>query len=86
MQENIMTKILLTLAALATLSTASFAAGNRSYDLRDEQYYNTSGISGAETSSVIAEEAPFAVSGNGGVLSNFDRLNMNREKNELSSH
>jgi hypothetical protein len=35
-----MNKIAISLIALAALSTASFASGNRNYDLRDADTYN----------------------------------------------
>ena len=78
-----MKKIIVSLAALAALSTASFAAGNRSWDLRDTEYYNTSGKSDVAATSVTVAQSPLAIEGGN---SNFDRLNMNAEKNALNSH
>ena len=79
-----MKKIVLTLAALAALSTASFAAGNRNWDLQDREYYTTSGKSDVAGAGYVAQ-SPLAIETKSGI-SNFDRLNMNAEKNELSSH
>ena len=77
-----MKKIALSLVALAALSTASFAAGNRSWDLQDREYYTSSGVS-STGEATINTASPLAIPGS---VSNFDRLNMNSEKNELSSH
>ncbi len=78
-----MNKFALSLIALAALSTASFAAGNRSWDLQDREYYTTQGYVTEAGSTAIVEESPLAVSG---TVSNFERLQQNMMKNELSSH
>lgn len=57
-----MNKIALSVIALAALSTASFAAGNRSYDLQDLQstnFYSSSGITQPVNGST--EQAALAV-------------------------
>jgi aconitase A len=73
-----MNKIALSLIALAALSTASFAAGNRNWDLRDSPdiaiQYAASG------NSVNAFGAA------GTATSNFERLQLNQMTNESSSH
>lgn len=66
-----MNKIILSLAALAALSTASLAAGNRSWDLRDSEYYNSAAASTAQDVTVT-ESAPLAI-GNGAGLSAYER-------------
>ncbi len=78
-----MKKIALSLIALAAFSTASFAAGNRSWDVQDREYYTTKGYVTVEDATVIADEAPLAISGS---VSNFERLQQNMIKNESSSH
>ena len=55
-----MNKIVLSLAALAALSTASLAAGNRSWDLRDSEYYNSAATSTVQDVGVT-ESAPLAI-------------------------
>ena len=79
-----MNKIALSLLALAALSTASFAAGNRNYDVQDREYYTSSGVAPEAGAAAVTFEAPFAVSS--GTISNFERLQQNMEKNELDSH
>jgi hypothetical protein len=76
--ETKMNKIALSLVALAALSTASFAAGNRNWDLRDSP--DNVGAYSAQTVNA------FAIEKTGAGISNFDRLNMNSAKNESSSH
>ena len=76
-----MKKIALTLAALAALSTASFAAGNRNWDLQDREYFTSSAVSDA----AYTAASPLAIEVGSGI-SNFERLNKNAAKNELSSH
>ena len=74
-----MNKIAISLIALAALSTASFASGNRNYDLRDADTYN------GQVSGSVGVNA-FTVSSNDQILSNFDRVKLNQDKNESSSH
>jgi hypothetical protein len=82
--ETKMNKIVLTLVALATLSTASFAAGNRNWDLRD-----TPSITGRfdvvePAGSVEAFAVPNTGAGSG--ISAYERTLINQENNESSSH
>jgi hypothetical protein len=74
-----MNKIAISLIALAALSTASFASGNRNYDLRDADTYN------GQVSGNVGVNA-FTIDSNGRTLSNFERLKLNQKKNESSSH
>ena len=53
-----MKKIAVSLIALSALSTAAFAAGNRSWDLQDQQYYVTSGVLSAADSGSFAFAVP----------------------------
>jgi len=74
-----MKKIAVSLIALSALSTAAFAAGNRSWDLQDQQYYVTSGVSGvADTGSVAfavpADHMSYASETSG--LSAFERTTL----------
>lgn len=75
-----MKKIVISLAALAALSTASFAAGNRSWDLQDREFYNTSGVSVTQSGAAVAA-SPLAI---GGSVRNFDRLNMTAQSQDVS--
>jgi hypothetical protein len=79
-----MKKIIISIAALAAISSAALASGNRSWELRDaDTYYGKySSMADKASNSVNA----FAVEGNAGVSSNFERLKKNQEKNELSNH
>jgi hypothetical protein len=79
-----MKKIVISLAALGALSTVAFAGDNRSWDLRDAEYYTTQGYVGA-AAATTGETAAFAVIADG-KSGNFARLQMNMEKNELNSH
>jgi hypothetical protein len=74
-----MNKIAISLIALAALSTASFASGNRNYDLRDADTYN------GQISDNAGVNA-FTVNSNDQILSNFDRVKLNQKKNESDSH
>ena len=58
----------LSFIALAALSTASFAAGNHSWDLRDVQPF----MGGIATKS--STSAPLAVAPTGTYATNFDRV------------
>ena len=69
-----MNKFILSLAALAALSTASFAAGNRNNDLRDTEYYNSAAASTVQDVAVT-ESAPLAIEGAAG-LSAYERTLM----------
>jgi hypothetical protein len=55
-----MNKFALSLIALAALSTASLAAGNRSWDLQDREYYTTNSYTDTSSSAVIVDESPLA--------------------------
>lgn len=75
-----MNKIILSLAALAALSTASFAAGNRSYDLRDTEYYNAAAAS--QVNSGTVDVAPMSADSSSSPWLEERRLD---EKNDTSS-
>lgn len=76
-----MKKIVLSLAAIAALSTGAFAEQNRSQDLRDLQSYPYAG----STASVV-EGAAFQVAGDTGAVSDFERLTMQSIWNESSDN
>jgi hypothetical protein len=80
-----MNKIVISLIALAAASTASFAAGNHSGDLRESptyvgQYADQSG------SNAPATFALSAANETSGPLSNAELIKRNQEKNASSSH
>jgi hypothetical protein len=82
-----MKKIVLTLAALATLSTASFAERTRSYDLRDLETVNGHTSDGTNKPVMLDGSATtasaFAIPGtSGGVLTAYERALMNAYINE----
>ncbi len=79
-----MNKIALGLIALATLSTASFAANNRSWDLRDTEYYTSSGVpteSATSNYGASADEAPLAFEGQSG-NSAYERMMLRSEQRD----
>lgn len=76
-----MNKIILSLAALAALSTASFAAGNRNNDLRDSEYYTTQGFA-----AVQSDSAALAVTDGTAKLSSFERTTWLAEMNDQGRH
>ena len=73
-----MNKIALGLIALATLSTASFAANNRSWDLRDTEYYTSSGVPSASATAGAMDTAPLAVENQAG-NSAYERMILRSE-------
>ena len=81
--ETKMNKIALSLVALAAISTASFAAGNRSWELRDAPTYM--GQFAAETTAVTSTNAIAVIgSSSAPTLAEINKRNM--EKNASSSH
>ena len=79
-----MNKFIITLAALATLSTASLAAGNRSNELRDTQYYTSSGVPAASTASELQSEGFAIVSVRGETA--FERATRLSYENDHGRH
>lgn len=69
-----MKKIAVSLIALAAISSAALASGNRSWELRDADTYVGKYSSNAVVGSTSTNA--FAVAGKGQVSSNFERLNM----------
>ena len=84
-----MKKIALSLLALSALSTAAFAAGNRNWDLRDSNYYTTSGVAADVTMSSRTDadvmQAPLAVESRVG-LTPFERTTMLSIANDHGRH
>ena len=78
-----MKKFAVSLIALAALSTAALASGNRSWDLRDVDTYV--GKYAAQTAVAATSANAFAVAGNGQVSSNFERLTMISQENDQGS-
>ena len=76
-----MNKIILSLAALAALSTVSFAAGNRNNDLRDTEYYTTQGYS-----AVQSDSAALAVADGTSGLTPFERTTLLSKLNDQGRH
>ena len=76
-----MYKIILSLAALAALSTASFAAGNRNNDLRDSEYYTTQGYS-----AVQSDSAALAFADGTSGLTSFERTTLLSKLNDQGRH
>ena len=79
-----MKKIAISLLALAALSTASFANGNRSYELRESPTY-LGKYSEQAKDSVSAVNA-FAVANDGQVLTAFERMNKISAENTSGRH
>ncbi len=79
-----MKKIIISIAALAAISSAALAAGNRSWELRDADTYVGKYSSMIEKSSISVNA--LAVAGSGSRSTNFERLLKNQVKNELSNH
>ena len=79
-----MKKIALTFVALAALSTASFAS-QRGYDLRDSEYWTTSGksITSSVSSTIVTQ--PFAVIGAAGETA-FERAYRLSYENDHGRH
>jgi hypothetical protein len=85
--ETKMNKIIISLVALAALSTASLASGNRSWDLRDApsidgKYAAQNSVNNDQSGFAFA--APGSDTGSG--LTAYERAMMNQETNSLSSH
>jgi hypothetical protein len=78
-----MKKIVLSLAAIAALSTAAFAGSSRSQDLRDLQSYPYVNVPAISTAS---DSAAFQAVGDTGAVSNFERLTMQSIWNESSDN
>ena len=76
-----MNKIILSLAALAALSTASFAVGNRNNDLRDTEYYTTQGYS-----AVQSDSAALAFADGTSGLTSFERTTLLSKLNDQGRH
>ncbi len=74
-----MKKIVLTLAAIAALSTAAFANPNRSWTVLDEQYAETNVVKGQ-----AGETAAFAVPAGNESSSSFDRLTRQMIEQDIS--
>lgn len=82
-----MNKLILSLAAIAALSTASLAS-ERGYDLRDSDTYTGRYATNAQkpaTSSKVTVNA-FAVSGSKTGLTAFERVTQTSIENENSGH
>ena len=82
-----MKKIILTLAALAALSTVSLASGNRSWDLRDSDTYfgkYSTQLKGNATFAVSS--AALAVSDDTGTMTNFERMTKISIENDQGRH
>lgn len=79
-----MNKIAISLIALAALSTASFAAGNRSNDLRESDTYFGK-YSEQVNKSTVAVNA-LAAANDGQALTNFERLKKISEENDNGRH
>ncbi|MDP1701306.1 MAG: hypothetical protein Q8L53_10195 [Aestuariivirga sp.] len=70
-----MKKIIFTIAALAALSTVSFAGENRSWDLRDsDTYFGKYSTQLKDNAASAVSSAALAVSGDTGTMTNFDRM------------
>jgi hypothetical protein len=80
--ETKMNKIILSLAALAAISTASFAAGNRSEELRDIPTYMGKFVA----TDAVRETHALAAINSKVAYTNFDRLNWNSEKQTTGGH
>jgi thioredoxin reductase len=78
-----MKKIALTFVTLAALSTASFAS-QRGYDLRDTEYWTTSGKSDTSSASSTIANQPFAVIGGGEMA--FERASRLSYENDHGRH
>jgi hypothetical protein len=74
-----MKKIALTLAAIAALSTAGFAASKRTAELRDLQPFYGS-------TATVVNSAAINVAGDTGPLTNYERLVMQQMFNETSDN
>jgi len=78
-----MKKIVLSLAAIAALTTGAFAGNSRSQDLRDLQSYPYANVPAI---SAATDSAAFQVAGDTGGMTNFDRLTKQSIENESGDH
>jgi len=76
-----MKKIVLSLAAIAALTTGAFAGNSRNQDLRDLQSYPYVNVT-----AISSDSAAFQVAGDTGAVSNFGRLTMQSIWNESSDN
>ena len=76
-----MNKIILSLAALAALSTATMAAGNRSNELRDTEYFITKGYS-----AVQSDDSALTVANGTSGLTSYERTRWVSEMNDMGRH
>ena len=79
-----MKKFAISLIALAAISTASFAAGNRNYDLRDSDTYV--GKYSTQLKNQTVNVNALAVVKKTGAVTNFERLNKVSAENDQASH
>ena len=79
-----MKKFAISLVALAALSTASFASGNRSYDLREADTYT--GKYAEQLWNKAASANAMAAMTAEGPATNFDRLKWIAEENDSGRH
>ena len=79
-----MNKIAISLIALVALSTASFAAGNRSNDLRESDTYFGKYSEQVSNSSVAVNA--LAAANDGQALTSFERLKKISEENDNGRH
>lgn len=80
-----MKKIALTLAAIAALSTSSFAS-QRGYDLQDTEYWTTSGVPASGNASSSVASAALAVSNDAGAMTAFERMTTTAIENDHGRH
>ena len=81
-----MKKIIFTLAALAALSTVSFAGENRSWDLRDSDTYFGKYATRDKTPNADAFALAVMDGQDGQALSAFERMKMLSEENDHGRH
>ena len=79
-----MKKFAISLIALAAISTASFASGNRSGDLRDSDTYF--GKYSAQLKNRTVNVNALAVVKKTGAMTNFERLNKISAENDQGGH
>jgi hypothetical protein len=84
LKEIIMKKIIITLAALAAVSTASLAAGNRNSEL--PELANRAQFEQWTGSVAVTERAPLAAPAGIYGMSNFDKLNRNSYNSDHGGH
>ena len=79
-----MKKFAISPIALAAISTASFAAGNRNYDLRDSDTYF--GKYSTQVKNQAVNVNALAVVKKTGAVTNFERLNKVSAENDQVGH